>query len=222
VALVSICTGDIGSELNRWSHFKKRLTKYAENIVKLKRPIFLSTMWELNADWFPWGGKPKESKKLWRHIWQIFEDSGANDYTTWVWEVFCTDASKRADRPNRYYPGDKYVDWIGLSAYSRDKYPNGSGGKSFAELVDPTYTSMRVSHPNKPIMMSEFAKTTGRSQHRWLEYAFIYIRSIPGMKAAVFWNNYSAQEEDEHTLTDKSLLVYKKIMKDPYFIGSKK
>lgn len=55
-------------------------------------------------------------------MWQVYEDSGANEYATWVWEIYADTSSTRADSPSRYYPGDRYVDWIGLSAYSRSGY----------------------------------------------------------------------------------------------------
>jgi hypothetical protein len=78
---------------------------------------------------------------------------------------------------------------------------------------------MRRFHPEKPIMMAEFAKTTDSRQARWLEKAFETIKSWPGMKAAIFWNSYNAELPDPHTLTEESYEVYRKIMKDPYFIG---
>lgn len=198
--------------------FREDLTKYARDIVKFGKPIFVCTMHELNGDWYVWGQQPKTAKKVWKDMWQIFEDNGANEYATWVWEVFCQEASSWADYPERYYPGDNYVDWIGLSAYSRDGNP--SGTKSFSLLAGSTYREMRWKHRNKPIMMAEFAKTYGSYQARWLKKAFKTIKSCPGMKAAVFWNNYHLWIDDLHTLTDNSFGVYKEIMKDPHFIGA--
>ena len=196
--------------------FKEGLTKYAKEIVKFGKPIFVNTMHELNGDWYPWCQQAGTAKKVWRYMWQIFEDNGANEYATWVWEVYCP-AGSNHDYPNFYYPGDKYVDWIGLSAFARTGFL--SGEKSFSYLVESTYRAMRGTHPDKPVIMSEFGKTIGGDQPRWLRNALKTIKSWPGMKAAIFWNNI--HERDDHTLSAKSFEVYREIMKDPYFIGAK-
>ena len=150
-------------------------------------------------------------------MWQIFEDNGANKYATWVWEVYCPLGS-RHDYPERYYPGDQYVDWIGLSAFARTQFP--TSDISFSSLVSQTYREMRLKHPNKPIMMAEFGKTRESDQARWLKKAFETIKSWPGMKVAIFWNNLHWELRDDHTLSKESFEVYKEIMKDPYFIGA--
>ena len=198
--------------------FKEDLIKYAKDIVNVGKPFFFCTMPELNISSHIWGRHARTAKKVWKYMWQIFEDTGANEYATWVWEVYCP-AGRNHDYPNFYYPGDKYVDWIGLSAFSRDSFP--STVISFNALVESTYRAMRGKHPDKPVMMSEFGRTTGSSQARWLRNAFKTIKSWPGMKAAIFWNNDNPYVADPHHLTAKSFEVYKEIMKDPYFIGAK-
>jgi len=197
--------------------FTKKINDYAKVLAKSGIPIFLSTMRELNGGWFPWGKQARTAKKVWKHMWQIFEDNGANEYATWVWEPICPYKSD-IGYPDHYYPGDQYVDWIGLSVYSRDMSPESL--KSFNSLVKPTYSDMRVNHPDKPVMMSEFGRTNGRDQAMWIQNAFITIKSWPGMKAAIFWDN--AKPGDDHTLSIESIELYKKIMKDPYFIGTSK
>jgi len=197
--------------------FKEDLTKYAKDIVNVGKPFFFCTMPELNIYSHIWGRHARTAKKVWKYMWQIFEDTGANEYATWVWEVYCP-AGSNHDYPNFYYPGDKYVDWIGLSAFSRESFP--TTVISFNLLVEATYRAMRVSHPDKSVMMSEFARTQGLGQDRWLRNAFKTIKSWPGMKAAIFFNNTHISG-DNHHLTAKSFEVYREIMKDTYFIGAK-
>lgn len=203
----------------------KDLTTYARAIVDFGKPLFISSMREMNGNWYVWGQNPSAFKKVWKFMWQIFEDQGANEYATWVWEVYCPIPRSDIDEPERYYPGDQYVDWIGLSAYARSSFP--TSNLPFFELVKPTYYTMRHNHPNKPVMAAEFGKTNDRYQAAWLKDAFKTIRSWPGMKGAIFFNSSNPFDStnpdhwDDHTLTAESMQVYKEILKDSYFICGK-
>ena len=123
-----------------------------------------------------------------------------------------------AQDPDIYYPGDKYVDWIGLSAFSRQRYHSGA---TLGSLMGKTYEQMRANHSQKPIMMSEFAVTNNSSQPRWILDAYKTIKTLPGMKAAIFWDNVTAHEGDDHTLNEKSQETLRQIFKDPYWIMAK-
>ena len=197
------------------------LKKFAEGAKKFGERFggfFMTTMVESNADWNYWGQSAKFIP-TWQHIWQVFEDNGANQYATWVWELYCPEgAGKRAVHPDNMYPGDKYIDWIGLSAFSRQRYHSSS---TLGELAGNTSDQMHKNHRNKPIMQAEFAVTNNSSQPRWLMDAFKTIKSKPSIKAAIYWDNVTAHEQDDHTLSDRSLQALKEIFKDPYWIMAK-
>ena len=182
--------------------------------------FFYSPMREMNINWWPWGQQPRQAKRAWQHVWQIFEDTGANEYSTWVWEIKCPNKDRSADDPEPYYPGDKYVDWIGLSAYSRTRNEI-TRNMSFNELTGPTYHEMHNNHVDKPIMQAEFGTTQGSSQPYWVKNAYKTIKSLPGMKAALYWDYSNAQLGDQHSLSQESLAALKEILKDPYWITAK-
>ncbi len=195
--------------------FAINLTKYGDRYGG----FFITTMEESNADWYYWG-QSSNFVPAWRHIWEIFDNKGCNKYATWVWEVYCPEgAGRRTVHPDMMYPGDKYVDWIGLSAFSRKKY----GGGTLESLAGNTYEQMRKNHPEKPIMQAEFAVSNDGAQPRWLHHAYQSIKeSMPGMKAAIFHDNVTVQEGDDHTLSNQSLKTLKEIFKDPYWIMAKR
>jgi hypothetical protein len=199
--------------------FSDMLVKYAQGIREFGKPLFYCTMRELNGDWFPWGNQAKTAIKTWRFMWQVFEDNGANEYATWVWETYCPHVHT-ADTPEKYYPGDEFVDWIGLSGYHRSGIPEARG--SFAGIVGPTYYAMRQNHKDKPIMMAEFAHTKDFGQLKWLKNSFSTIKSLPGMKAAIFWNNINPYLPDDHRLTEEGIKFYRELMNDSYFVWSNK
>ena len=201
--------------------------RYARRLAEHKIPCFIMTMREINLPptvHQPWGGQsPKVARKVWRQIWQNFEDEGANEYATWVIEYIPRENYQNVYRVDPYYPGDDFVDWIGFSVYARKYAP--VSDKPFSQIAGRTYRHMRRSHPDKPIMLSEFGKTRTSGQAAWLENAFATIKSWPGIKAVNYWNNTYirwGKNVDDHTLGLKGMEVYRRIMNEGYFLGRRK
>lgn len=154
----------------------------------------------------------------------IFDQEGANEYATWVFETYETSTWIKADSPWRYYPGDEYVDWQGISGYSRH-FSGKSSSMSLGSIIHTLYSSYRSKTPDKPVLLSEFGKTKGNSQPRWLEGAFKYFKNHPGIKGAIYWDNIlevTHTPRDDHTLSEKSFQTLNTLLGDPYFICGKK
>jgi hypothetical protein len=53
--------------------FGRKIEQYAQNLVKLGKPLFFTTMQEMNLpkQWTmgPWGQQPKAFKDVWRYMW---------------------------------------------------------------------------------------------------------------------------------------------------------
>ena len=77
-------------------------------VVVLWRPFH-----EMNGDWFWWGAKsPAEFVKVWRHMFDYFTTTKHLDNLLWVYGP-----NQFANAAN-YYPGDQFVDIVGLDAYT--------------------------------------------------------------------------------------------------------
>lgn len=196
--------------------FDSTLKRIAENArlygSRYGRGFFINSMWEMNmsSEW-PWCGSSKQFQKAWQWIWRIFEDEGANEYATWVIE-YQVDWYLRG-----YYPGDDYVDWIGLSGYNQPIEIKYRGYRQLNNIITSAYRYFRKNHPNKPVMLSEFG-TERSNQPKWLVRAFKTIKSYPGIKAAIYWDNINLFYDSDHTLTEDGINQLKEILKDPYFI----
>ncbi len=177
--------------------------------------FFFNTMEEMNGNWYSWSKNPNFIP-AWRHIWQIFEDEGANQYATWVWVVYCS-KGVWVDDPELYYPGDKYLDWIGINAYSIA----GRAYYTLDMLIRETYMRLSKNHPQKPIMVSGFARTNEEHQSRWLIDAYGKIKGdFPAIKAATYYDN-TWTLTGNHTLNPNSWQTLKEIFKDSYWIMGK-
>jgi hypothetical protein len=198
----------------------KEFAKGAAAFGKEYGGFFITTMEEMNGNWFSWGMN-SDCIPAWRHIWQVFEGQGANQYATWVWVVYCPEGvpAHWANEPGLYYPGDKYVDWIGLNAYSIAENPKADYRLNV--LIRETYKQLFKDHGQKPFMLSSFGRTNEDYQSKWLINAYSSIKnSFPAIKAVICFDN-TMRLTGDHTLNSKSLETLKEVFKDPYWIMGK-
>jgi mannan endo-1,4-beta-mannosidase len=103
-----------GSETHaRWMHELDLLAAglqelKAAGVVVLWRPFH-----EMNGGWFWWGAKdPEAFIKVWRHLFDYFTKTKGLDNLLWVY------SPNHGTRTAAYYAGDRYVDLVGLDAYT--------------------------------------------------------------------------------------------------------
>jgi mannan endo-1,4-beta-mannosidase len=138
--------------------YDRYIRSWAEGVKGLGYPIALRFAHEMNGNWYPWGvfangNEPSQYVQAWRHVHDIFAAVGAtNVIWVWspniIWNTFTDLAS--------LYPGNRYVDWIGLSGYY------GTPGKlryeSFNEVFGPTIADLRT-FTSKPLVITETGAT---------------------------------------------------------------
>jgi len=77
-------------------------------VVVLWRPFH-----EMNGGWFWWGAKdPEAFIKVWRHMFDYFSKDKGLDNLLWVY------GPNHGTKTAAYYAGDRYVDLVGLDAYT--------------------------------------------------------------------------------------------------------
>jgi len=159
-----IIDGVFDTELNQW----------AIDASNLSYPILVEFGTEVNGNWFPWNGQynggatktgygdplladgPERFRDAYRHIIDICNTNGA-DNITWFFHV---DAySEPAEDWNvieNYYPGDSYIDWVGVSVYGPQE-PD-EEYQDFTEIMNDCYPQL-TTLADKPIAILEFAIT---------------------------------------------------------------
>jgi len=189
--------------------------------------LFIRTMREMNLhNAWPWSGTADEVKETWRHIWWVFENEGANEYATWVWDV-CVQEMKAnwALNANYFYPGEEYVDWVGMNGHNFGSSQSWSEWQSFDELFSQGYSIMRHSHPTKPIMINETGCSEERGKPKWVKDAFRTIqKEYRGVKAMVWLDKRWSQKtiRDLNSRIDSSpeaLQAFKKAVANRHFLG---
>lgn len=116
----------------------------AAGVEVLWRPVH-----ELNDGWAWWGGRPgpSGSSKLFRIMHDYLRGKGLTNLV-WVWSVKDVDVGHLTD----YYPGDGYVDVVGLDSWM----------SPFPSLH--TYDQVRAVAGSKPIALAEVGTVPTPSQ----------------------------------------------------------
>jgi hypothetical protein len=195
------------------------IERAARTLSRLGRPTLLRWGWEMNGDWYAWGGArngkaPGDYIKCWRRLHDIFVDQGAKN-VSWVWSVNWNprpDASwnQYAD----YYPGDKYVDWVGASGYNLHR-----------ETPDTMFRSLLTQYgTSKPIMISEVGAVDrgGSTKAGWITAFSQWVKQHPAVGAVTWFDTDTHPTYHERWRIDtdpKSLAAYKAMGLDPHFAG---
>lgn len=167
-------------------------------------------------------GKPDGPEKYvdaYRHVHDLFKQLGANN-VIWVWspnEGNPVGASWNA--LENYYPGDAYVNWLGMDGYNWGTSRPWSRWRSFDEIFGDFYGRLTKLAPGKPIMIAEFASSEqGGNKASWITNTFQRIKTdYPRIKAFI-WFDIIKETEWAIDSSLESLAAFQKAMQDSYYV----
>ena len=177
------------------------LRAQAKALAAYGKPVFLRLDWEMNGDWYPKWDKSAVSTRVyiesWRYIREIFWQEGA-DNVSFVW---CPNVGDPAGgSAYDWYPGNAYVDWVGLDAYPQSRLATKSGLLTGHDGMDSM--AEQAAEHDKPLMLAEWAPSspaadTAEPFDLVFQWALKYPRTV---KALVYFN-YGSSTVD-HFLVD--------------------
>ncbi len=154
--------------------FDDELTQWAKDAAKTGIPLLAEFGTEVNGSWFPWNGLyngagqadaygdasvadgPERFRDAYRHIIDICRENGATNIT-WFFHIDADSEPLEAwNNFENYYPGDDYIDWIGVSVYGSQE--EGDEYREFSETLDKVYQRM-TKLTDKPMAILEFGIT---------------------------------------------------------------
>jgi hypothetical protein len=171
------------------------------------KPFFLRFGHEMNGNWYSWSGAqtgndPQKYVAAWQHVWARFQAAG-NTNAVWVWSPNADSVPDEPwnDRIN-YYPGDSYVDWVGIDFYGL-KWGDQPPGPAI-DKVYVYYASV------KPIMVAEtaaadcanYAPGATMTKAEWTASLFSEMAANvrPNVRA-FFWFNENKRGEADWRIT---------------------
>lgn len=209
------------------------LINLAKMFGEVDTPVFLRFASEMNGDWVAWNGNPKEYIQKWKMVHDVMEKYAPK--VIMVWTPFTFPQESIMD----YYPGDEYVDWVGVNVYNvvyhNDDINQVATHEDPLELLDYVYDEF--SH-KKPIQISEYGAThyTTTDNKYYVDFAVEKISRMyegilneyPRIKSIFYFdvnnlvnapvgrriNNYAITDEPKITNTYKNIISNKLFLED--------
>jgi beta-mannanase len=153
----------------------------------------------------------------WRRVVGVFREEGASN-AIFVWAPNATDEPRASwNHWTAYYPGDRYVDWVGIDGYNWGSTVGGTW-QSFSSIIRPIYSDYAA---RKPIMIAETSSVErdDASKAQWITNARAWMKAHPAV-AAFVWFDIRKERNWRIDSTAASLRAFKTLAKDPYFTAA--
>jgi hypothetical protein len=176
-----------------------RIRAWATAAREFGYPFLFRPWWEVNGTWYPWGRSP-EYIAAWRHFHDVVEEVGATN-VTWAW-IVNTVWYEPQSKPAPWYPGNEYVDWVGMDAYNWGKNPvQPDRWVNAEESIQPTLNELEAIAPGKPVCICESASTEygeggpNQTKATWIhEMLTQYLPAHPEIQAYL-WFNWNVEKD---------------------------
>src|SRR3954469_6051550 len=171
--------------------FDAYLSAQGKALAAVGAPVAVRFAHEMNGTWYPWGlgvngNTAADYVAAYRHVHDVLTEAGASN-VVWVWSPITVIA--RPDVPLApFYPGDEYVDWVGLSVYFS------SPGATYAADVPPTLRQLDQFAPAKPLYVTETSVLPGPNRPAMIRDLISGLLTIPNL-VGVTWFNHDTNHD---------------------------
>jgi beta-mannanase len=170
------------------------IDRFAMAVRELNLPVAIRFAHEMNGNWFPWseernGNSRGEYVLAWRHVVDRFRALGA-DNVIWIWSPNVV-TGRPSVRLAPLYPGDDYVDWVGMVGYYRRLYYDDKGQlkpATFENTYQSTLDEMSM-FTSKPVVITEAGATeVGGKKVEWINGFFSGLKTHPNVIGFVWFD----------------------------------
>ena len=206
------------------------LNDFAHQAKAFNQPFIIRFAHEMNLQRYHWGTSQKEFgpqspqiyQQIFRYVVNLFRRQGAGQV---LW-AFCPNAESVPNmtydptsgwnKPFAYYPGDDYVDILGMDGYNwgttqtLEKHGWKSSWKTFEEIFFSIYRELNARAPQKPLFVFETAcADMGGEKSKWIAEAFHTLNKwkVQG----VVW--FQVRKEIDWRINSSGNLSYTQIVK---------
>ena len=215
--LSAIISGTYDGYIQQWAQAAKDWGK----------PFYLRCAQEMNGNWYPWGNgvngnTASQYLAAWQHVWKIFAAAGATN-VRWVWCPNVAGRGKGGSASNAFasfYPGDSYVNWLGLDGYNWGTTQSWSTWQDLASVFGASYGAI-TKITTKPLMIAETASgEAGGSKATWITTGL--SSTIPSKfprVQAVIWFHENKETDWRVNSSSTALTAYQQIAKSARYQG---
>ncbi|GAA1229986.1 hypothetical protein GCM10009665_20540 [Kitasatospora nipponensis] len=184
---------------------------YAAAIRNLNVPVALSFAHEMNGGWYAWGTKHATAQDFvaaYRHVHDVFAQLGAAD-VIWAWSPNSINPMPGVQL-QPYFPGDTYVDWVGIIGY----YTHLEVG-TFESLYGATLREIRQ-FTAKPFLIAETASEPGARKQADIANLAAGVMQHPDCLGFI-WFDYNKEVDWRIDSDPQSAAAFKRAVSDGRF-----
>ncbi|MDP2826968.1 MAG: glycosyl hydrolase [Sulfuricellaceae bacterium] len=180
----------------------------AREIRNFGSPVMIRFAHEMNGQSNTWtgiinGNNPAGYVQVFRKVVDMFKAAGVTN-ARFLWSPDHASPPEVAAPSNEirnYYPGDGYVDLIGVSGYNWGNDPLRGGGWVSGEQVFKNFLQTMVrTYPGKAVMVTEIGSVPSygsNSRSQWYSDTIRYLASRPEVKGLVWFNDYAFAQTNQ-------------------------
>lgn len=215
---------------------REYLVEMAKYLDSTGIPVFLRFANEMNID-EKMAKYPEDYKKAFKFVSDIMKQYAPNVAMVWA----PNDISASGYDYDMYYPGDEYVDWVGLSSYQLLYFQGKDGWNDsinsvyftgdYVNPVEKVRVFMEKYGSKKPVMLAEtgighYAKKLGRDlTDPWslvqLRRLYSYVPMVYPEVKGIFYFNRNHGDSYDYSLYGSPKLnsLYNELVSDSYFLN---
>src|SRR4051795_3551038 len=196
--------------------FDAYLSAQGKALAAVGAPVAVRFAHEMNGSWYPWGqgvsgNTAADYVAAYRHVHDVITAAGANN-VVWGWSPITV-----ISRPNvplaPLYPGDGYVDWVGLSVYFS------SPGATYAADIPSTLRELDRLAPAKPLYVTETSVLPGPNRPAMIHDLITGLLTIPNL-VGLTWFNYDTNHDYRIDNDPPAATQLAGELSSPYFGGA--
>lgn len=134
----------------------------ARQLAQHNKPVFLEFATVHAANYQPDHQQPELYKSAWLYVHQLFEQQGAVK-VVWVWKPW------NPQTADLYFPGSRYVDWLGVDVLDTETLTNATDRQGFYRIYQP-FHRQKLFHYGIPVMITA-AGTRADDKETWWKSA---------------------------------------------------
>ena len=201
-----VASGQFDSYIATWGAKLKTFLSGKDGVYGTSddRRAYLRVGHEMNGDWYPWSADgvtttAADTIAMWRRVHDKLVPGLGLDGTRlqWLWAVNASDLGPYT--AEQYYPGDAYVDWVGIDGYNWGASQTWSVWQDPEAVLGPMRTRLRSLAPTKPLAVSETASTSSTTSGSDLSAKSAWITALFGWLATNDIRLYCWFNDDKET-----------------------
>jgi hypothetical protein len=207
--------------------YDQSIINWAMGARQVGFPVLVDFAPEANGRWYSWNGEyiggPGVYVAAYQHFVDVVRAQGVTNIT-WFFHID-SQPQPVADWNTMaaYYPGDNYVDWIGISVFGA-QLP-WDYWEEFTDILDRAYTEFSSISTTKPLAVVEWGVTEdynnpGRKA-QWINNALTALKTgrYPGIQALSYWHEGPWADAQNLRIDSSvtSLQAYETLIGDPFF-----